>query len=95
MIILSIYLATCFFIFNQTEEERINTKIKIKDNIPVVDKEVIGSIKIDKINLRKPLYKIESAKNHVEKNLFCQIKRKAFYLLQPTLEIAKSLSLMT
>lgn len=69
LIILSIYLATCFLIFNQTEEEKINTKIKVKDNIPVVDKEVIGSIEIDKINLKKPLYKIESEKNNVEKNV--------------------------
>ena len=62
LIIITIYLMSCFTIFNDTKSKTIYTKIKEK-NITPIEKDIIGSISIDKINLQKPLYKIESKKN--------------------------------
>ncbi len=68
LIIITIYLMSCFTIFNDTKSKTIYTKIKEK-NITPIEKDIIGSISIDKINLQKPLYKIESKKNNVDENV--------------------------
>ncbi len=68
LVILTLYLAACFTIFNSTKTESINTKLNEKRTIPI-ENDIIGKITIDKIHLQKPLYKIESKKNNVEENV--------------------------
>lgn len=68
LIILSLYLLTCFTIFNGSQKECVKTNLSIKNTKPV-ENDIIGKIVIDKINLQKPLYKIESEKNNVDKNV--------------------------
>lgn len=68
LIILFAYLILCFIIFDTNKISKVNTPIKRPGAIPI-EKDIIGNITIDKINLKKPLYKIESAKNQVDQNV--------------------------
>lgn len=66
--IISIYAILCFIIFNDTNPQSISINSKSKTSIPT-NSDIIGNIMIDKINLKKPLYKIESSHNQVDENV--------------------------
>ena len=68
LLILTVYLITCFLIFNQNKKEVIKPKIKNYTTIKET-KEEIGNITINKINLQKPLYSLTSNKNNVDQNV--------------------------
>lgn len=57
----------CYKIYNYT---KYNTKkIESIEKVNNIDSEQIGSIKIKKLNLNQPLYKIDSEKNNIEENV--------------------------
>ncbi len=68
--ILVIYIAICFSISNHTEIKKMHINRNIKSQVKIPREEnKIGNITIGKINLEKPLYKIDSKKNNVDENV--------------------------
>ena len=68
IVIIGIYCISCFIIFNNQQQKVTYTNTNVKNSIST-NIYIIGSIMIDKINLKKPLYKIESNHNKVDENV--------------------------
>lgn len=68
--IIGFYILFCITIYqnNQKPHTMIQTTAKTHTAIPLQN-DIIGSIKIDKLNLIKPLYKIDSSHNQVDENI--------------------------
>lgn len=76
IILLTIYLGSCLLIYNnETDIKKINvTNKENTTNTSYIKKEqeendIIGTLKIDKINLSKAIYNINSSHNNVEENV--------------------------
>lgn len=84
IIILIIYLISCNFIYKhytqapKTEKEKNKIREEIKPTIPKIYSNVtytpikdtsIGTLTIDKINLKQKIYNMESKENNIEKNV--------------------------
>ena len=77
ILLLTIYLGSCLIIYQ--DEKDINKKIikttNIEKNINTAnynqksDNEIIGTLTIDKINLKKDIYNINSPHNNVDENV--------------------------
>lgn len=68
-LILTVYLITCFLLFNYQEKEKEEKKETKNQITTKKSTEEIGNITINKINLQKPLYSLMSNKNNVDQNV--------------------------
>ena len=76
ILLLTAYLGSCLLIYNtETNNKSIkttsienstNTANYINTNNKKIDNEIIGTLKIDKINLSNNIYNIKSSHNNVE-----------------------------
>ena len=79
ILLLTAYLGSCLLIYNtETNNKSIkttsienstNTANYINTNNKKIDNEIIGTLKIDKINLSNNIYNIKSSHNNVEENV--------------------------
>ena len=79
ILLLTAYLGSCLLIYNtETNNKSIkttsienstNTANYINKNNKKIDNEIIGTLKIDKINLSNNIYNIKSSHNNVEENV--------------------------
>ena len=76
ILILTAYLSSCLFIYSiETDKKEVISKISsIEKNTNTANyvnnnEEVIGTLTINKINLSKDIYKINSSHNNVDENV--------------------------
>ena len=79
ILLLTIYLGSCLLIYNTETntksikttniENSTNTANYINNKNIQTDNEIIGTLKIDKINLSNNIYNIKSSHNNVEENV--------------------------
>ena len=71
IIVISMYIFICNKIYYTTNKKNINTdnKLYISNILPIKKEQPIGKLIINKINLNRNIYSINSKLNNVDKNV--------------------------
>ena len=87
LLLLTVYLGSCLLIYNyETKEKTIKTTKIENSNINYVENnnvkdEIIATLEIPKINLKKDIYQLDNPHNNVEENVTILTNTKSLIVL--------------